>query len=75
MYSFVTETMYYYIISYDEDYFDLPLTDQATSLLEKHLQIYKKELREAIQSDINLLQFLHSTHKISRLQDQHWSFN
>lgn len=47
---------------YDADYFDLPLTDKATDLLEKHIDAYEKELREAIQSDNDLLQFLHATH-------------
>lgn len=50
------------INQYDKEYFDLPLTDQSAALLEKHIEIYKKELLEAIQSDNDLLQFLHSTH-------------
>lgn len=50
------------IDQYDSDYFDLPLADNAATLYEKHLSEWSSDLKDAIQSDNDLLQFLHSTH-------------
>jgi len=45
-----------------DEYLNLPLTDAANILFEKHLAEWYQALKEAIKSDNELLKFLHVTH-------------